>query len=471
MCAPADLLCLAGVASGAVVDNAAGSAADSAVERLADAVSEAVVRVLASLATAWIETPTPSAAELFTFNDNSAGAGQTVAQAAPAVEFAQQLMLPITLGIMVIALTVAGIRMIVGGQRAGEEGRKILTGLVSMLVVSSLGLLGFTLLIQASDATASWILDNAIDNTTEGMADTFTVVFRALVGGSAAGGAGSAAVPAILVIVGGIVLLLISFVQIVLMILRGGLLVVMAGLLPTVAAAATTHTGMEWLQRYIRWAFALILYKPIAALIYAVCFRMLVSGDEATGDDVLNIVTGLGLLFLACMALPALMRIIAPAAAAVAGNAGAIVAGAAAGAAAMGAMAVPMLAGGGAVAAGGGAAAASNNTPGTPPSGGKGAEGSISAPGSDGGSRQDGPPAASGAPASPATPSGGVVPGSGSSPTVPAGGGGTPPSSATPSATTPNLSGASNVVSAGLSTLESTTSRTAEGATEEPRRD
>src|SRR5690606_20714092 len=120
----------------------AGAAASQALENLASDVSNGAVRVLASLATAWVNTPTPSAAQLFYLRGGS-GSSLPVAAPSPAVEFAQTLMLPVTLGIMVIALTVAGIRMIIAGQRAGEEGRRILVGLVSMVAISSLGLLGF----------------------------------------------------------------------------------------------------------------------------------------------------------------------------------------------------------------------------------------------------------------------------------------------------------------------------------------
>lgn len=455
----------------------AGAAASQALENLATSVSEGAVRVLASLATAWVNTPTPSAAQLFYLRGGS-GSSLPVAAPSPAVEFAQTLMLPVTLGIMVIALTVAGIRMIIAGQRAGEEGRRILVGLVSMVAISSLGLLGFTLLIQASEATASWILDNAIDNTVEGMADGLVIVFGALLA-TGAPGAGAAGIPAVLVIVGGIVLILISFVQIILMILRGGMLVVMAGLLPTVAAAATTQTGMEWLQRYIRWSFALILFKPIAALVYAICFKMLVVGDEATGDEVINVVTGLGLLFLACMALPALMRIIAPAASAIAGNAGGIVVGAAAGAAAVGAMAVPALAGGGAAAAAGGGAQAKGAV-GSAGTGGPSGGGDDPSP-SGGGSAPTGGEAAVGSTAS--SPSGGGEVAVGSAPSSPSGGseGSTAEPANQSSSDAPrgsggttsgsNLLGMANAASTVASTVQSTVVNTAEGATEEPKRD
>ncbi len=481
MCIPMPY-CLIGGAIGGSVDGAIERATNSAIDRLADSVSEAVVRVLASLATAWVETPTPSAAQLFHVRGSTGSGSLPIATPSPAVEFAQTLMLPVTLGIMVVALTVAGIRMIIAGQRAGEEGRRILVGLVSMVAISSLGLLGFTLLIQASDATASWILDNAIDNTAEGMANGFSIVFQALLAGAAANGSAGVAVatfPSVLVIVGGIVLLLISFVQIILMILRGGMLVVMAGLLPTVAAAATTQTGMEWLQRYIRWSFALILFKPIAALVYAICFKMLVVGDEATGDEVINVVTGLGLLFLACMALPALMRIIAPAASAIAGNAGGIVVGAAAGAAAVGAMAVPALAGGGAAAAAGGGAQAKGAV-GSAGTGGPSGGGDDPSP-SGGGSAPTGGEAAVGSTAS--SPSGGGEVAVGSAPSSPSGGseGSTAEPANQSSSDAPrgsggttsgsNLLGMANAASTVASTAQSTVVNTAEGATEEPKRD
>lgn len=68
------------------------------------------------------------------------------------------------------------------------------------------------------------------------------------------------------------------------------------------------------------WTIAFILYKPAAAIVYAIAFRM--TGTDlfkSDGTGLFQIVTGLALMLIALVALPALMRFLVPAVASVGG--------------------------------------------------------------------------------------------------------------------------------------------------------
>jgi len=110
-----------------------------------------------------------------------------------------------------------------------------------------------------------------------------------------------------------------SLVQIFLMVVRGGMLVLLAGVLPTTAAFTNTQAGREWFRKALGWMVAFVLYKPTAAVIYATAFRLASSNVFGSGG-LLAVVTGLTLMLLALLALPALMRFVAPMVGATAGG-------------------------------------------------------------------------------------------------------------------------------------------------------
>lgn len=115
-----------------------------------------------------------------------------------------------------------------------------------------------------------------------------------------------------------------------LMIGRGGAIFVILGVLLTTASASATESGKEGLKTQIGWLEALILYKLAASAIYGIGFQFLGTDTAAEGNGLLQILYGLTLLMMAIFALPALMRICAPATAPI--NEGRGVGGAVAGA-------------------------------------------------------------------------------------------------------------------------------------------
>lgn len=131
-------------------------------------------------------------------------------------------------------------------------------------------------------------------------------------------------------IVLGLLAFLGSVIQIMLMLVRGGMLVLLVGTLPLIAAFSNTEMGHQWFRKATAWLLAFALYKPAAAIIYAVAFKL--GGQQGA----LALLDGVMMLFLAILALPALLRFLVPATSALAsgGGAGVMLAGAA-GAAAM----------------------------------------------------------------------------------------------------------------------------------------
>ena len=193
----------------------------------------------------------------------------------------------------------------------------------------------------------------------------------------------------------GIIAFLATVIQIMLMLVRGGMLVLLVGTLPLVAAFSNTEMGMQWFRKAGAWLVAFALYKPAAAIVYAVAF------DLAGQPGALALLDGVMMLVLAILALPALLRFVVPATSALAGGGGAggMLAGAAGGAIAMrmptGAASVastPASAYGqgrsggpsGAALAGGGPAAAAGMNGGAGQSGASGQNGQSGASGSTG---------------------------------------------------------------------------------------
>ncbi|MDO5507550.1 MAG: hypothetical protein Q4F64_04360 [Corynebacterium casei] len=130
--------------------------------------------------------------------------------------------------------------------------------------------------------------------------------------------------------------LLAALVQVVVIIIRNALLVLVVAVMPLAASASLTRAGNSSVEKMMGWTIALLLFKPMAALVYSVALMMVGSGEGAW-----DTITGMALLAMAVMTLPALLSMVAPATQAVGGGASGLgVAAGAAGAVATGAAAL-----------------------------------------------------------------------------------------------------------------------------------
>lgn len=228
--------------------------------------------------------------------------------------------------VAVLGLLVAAGRM--AWQRRGEPLREAMSGMITLVVVVGAITTGVNLLLAGGDAYSSWIIDASTSGDVKGNVGK---VGATLWGGGAGMGSGLVLIVALLAILSGVV-------QLALMFVRGAMLVLLVGALPLAAAAAITPDGRTGYRKMVGWLLAFILFKPVAATVYAVAFKALM------GDSIAQ-VQGMVLSVLAVAVLPALMRFTVPAVAAVGGGGGGGLA-AVTGTIAMGARVVPALGGG-----------------------------------------------------------------------------------------------------------------------------
>ncbi|WP_160669311.1 type IV secretion system protein [Pseudarthrobacter sp. ATCC 49987] len=300
-CKWGELTCVAG--------NIAAGAVDDAITNLANSIMEGMSQMVTTLSTFWVSMPTVNLA-------SSDGATPS-----PVVSVVNSELMVWTLTLAVLAVILGGIRMI--WEQRGAPLKDLLRSLITLALVSGLGLGVISILVIAADAFSAEIIKRSTDG--KGFAESMSLLVVS----------GQTGVGVFILIVLGLIGLIASLVQIVLMVVRSGMLVILAGILPTTAAFTNTEMGRQWFQKAVGWTIAFILYKPAAAIVYSVAFLLM--GNNSGKDSLITSITGFTLMIVALFALPALMRFVTPMVGAVASGGGAG-AGAAVGAMATGAV-------------------------------------------------------------------------------------------------------------------------------------
>ncbi|WP_234754192.1 type IV secretion system protein [Arthrobacter ramosus] len=335
--------------------NVAAGIADDAINNLAKAIMEGMSQMVTTLSTFWVSMPTVNLAS------------QDGTTPSPVVSAVNSELLPWTLTLAVLAVILGGIRMI--WEQRGAPLKDLLRSLVTLTLVTGLGLGVISILVIAADAFSVAVIQRSTDG--KGFAESMKILVMT----------NQTGVGVFILIVLGLIGLIASLVQIVLMVVRSGMLVILAGILPTTAAFTNTEMGKQWFQKAVGWTIAFILYKPAAAIVYSVAFLLM--GNNTGKNALTGSITGFTLMVVALFALPALMRFVTPMVGAVASGGGAG-AGAAVGALATGAVSL----GRGGSGRGNAAptpASTQSNQPGTAP------KGSDGTPGPKGGGGQPTP--------------------------------------------------------------------------------
>jgi type IV secretion system protein TrbL len=344
----------------------ASSVAGDVLTVIANAVIDAEKWVIGQSLTLWTDINTPGA--------NSTGA-----------MFLQNNTEWIVAFVAVLGLLIAAIRL--GLERRAEPAKLAARGLVNLAVATGGGVAIISLGAKAGDAYSSWIINLGLNQSGSGTSVVKTGEGLLIV--LAPG------LPVFLVIIFGIVGIIASIAQIFLLVIRVAMLGLLAGVLPIAAAASNTESGKAWFAKICGWVLAFLLYKPVAATIYAYAFVSLSS------NSFVDQASGMAMLVLSVVALPALMRLVTPMVAA-ATHQGGSGAGAAFTALAVALGARALRSGGGADGADG-AAQAADRIPG-------GLGGPDSASGLGGSGGPDGP-GDSGEPSPSSGPNGKVIPG------------------------------------------------------------
>jgi type IV secretion system protein TrbL len=239
--------------------NVAAGIADDAINNLAKAITEGMSQMVTTLSTFWISMPTVNLAS----EDGSTPS--------PVVSAVNSELMPWTLTLAVLAVILGGIRMI--WEQRGAPLKDLLRSLLTLTLVSGLGLGVISILVIAADAFSAAIIERSTDG--KGFAQSLSVLVMT----------GQTGVARFILIVLGLIGLIASLVQIVLMVVRSGMLVILAGILPTTAAFTNTEMGRQWFQKAVGWTIAFIFYKPAAAIVYSVAFLLM---GNTSGQDALS---------------------------------------------------------------------------------------------------------------------------------------------------------------------------------------
>lgn len=228
--------------------------------------------------------------------------------------------------------------------------------IVNLIIVTGVYTVGIAGLITAGDELAKWLFEKIDPNLegSTGMAALGSLILMSPQGvQNAIGGA----------LLVGMLALLGSIVLFCFMLFRDVMLLVLLAFVPSLAAATGTETGDQMFKKTNGWLVALLLFKPVAAAIMALGLTLMVDNTDINGDaadGLMRPLSGVLIMLMASLALPALVKFIVPAAAA---GAGAFSGGAALTAgAAVAAGAAVITATGGAGAAAGGVAGGAGTT-------------------------------------------------------------------------------------------------------------
>ncbi|MEU9136157.1 hypothetical protein AB0D33_09350 [Streptomyces sp. NPDC048404] len=199
------------------------------------------------------------------------------------------------------SLLFAACRMAI--ERKGDAGRTALKGIMRVVLVSGAATTVVVAAAAVGDSYSNYLFNNAVRDSLNNV-------------GACSDGSG---IQSFLLLVLAFLLLIAGIVHTVLMYIRLGVMMLLLGTLPLAAAASMTDWGSGWWRKHIGWMIAWLLYKPAVALVLNAGMAMINSGRNSGTGDVATIntrIAGIGVMLLSAIALPALLKLIVPATAA-----------------------------------------------------------------------------------------------------------------------------------------------------------
>lgn len=253
-------------------------------------VAKCVEIIVRTVGTLWVYVPT--------LHPTQGGDYEPVAT----TSFMRSQVLWIVVCAAALSIIIAGIRM--AWQGRGEPARELLKSLLTLVVVSGAGLAFVTVLTEAGDMLSASMLNHAVEKSGQSFADN---IARMITAAMLASGPNGLILGPIIIVAMGFTAFLVSMFQIMLMIVRNGMLILLSGVLPLAAAATNTEMGKSWFKKICSWLVVFIIYKPVAALIYATA--IVLGGNQ---DNLMTMITGVVMMCLSIIALPALLRLVSP---------------------------------------------------------------------------------------------------------------------------------------------------------------
>ena len=346
-CRPWDLICKGG--------EGLKNLADSAITDFVKSLYDGAVAFVAQVSTFWMDTASPDV--------NNA-----------AVTSLRADMSWYVAGFAILGFFI-GLIKLVTSQDVKNSLIGLATPIVNLILATTAYAVGIGVLLKASDEFSRWI----VERSTGGDVDLTQILTS---GTALLASPGTAFLLFILLLLGAVINLLFMY-------FRDVMFLILSAFIVVLAAGSGSEQGRQAWRKANGWLVALLLFKPVAAGIYSLGFRMLVQGSAPEGEEATvteamhSTLIALLILLLAALALPALIKFIVPAAGV---GAGAFSGGAALGAGVTLAAGAAVLAGtGGAAAAAGGAGAAASSGSGAAAGGGSTAAGAAGASGGAGG--------------------------------------------------------------------------------------
>ncbi|EHI39063.1 hypothetical protein OPAG_08319 [Rhodococcus opacus PD630] len=188
--------------------------------------------------------------------------------------------------IMMAGILTSAIAMMVS--RRTQPAAEILMGGVKYILISSLAMVVLSGALHAGDDFAQQMVEdgaNEFGQRVKLMLGTATIQ-------NPAG-----------VLFLGLVTAALSFIQWVMGFIRQAGIVVLYSLILIAAAGQLTSWGRQWFPRIAGACIALVLFKPIAAMIYTIGFKLI-----GTEQSITTLITGIMVITLAVIALPAMMK-------------------------------------------------------------------------------------------------------------------------------------------------------------------
>lgn len=249
----------------------------------------AVGYIVGTIGTVWVRVDTIPIVE-----------NETTFMPSDAISFVQGRVMYLAFMAATLSLIIAGMKMALSHR--GDALKEVVKSLATLMFAVLFGVMFTTLLIWIGDGLAQTFIDDVVrtkefdqrmENAVNGPFSDLTLPLMLLLGGC---------------------MIVSSIIQIGLMFVRNGMLILLIGVLPLAAAATNTEMGKMWFRKLIGWLFAFVVYKPVAALIYAAGFRLFT--DQSGGvPGMVRVTTGVTMLIMAVVAMPALIRFVAPKAA------------------------------------------------------------------------------------------------------------------------------------------------------------
>ena len=189
--------------------------------------------------------------------------------------------------VLIMMAGILGTAIVMAVSRRGQPAAELLMGAFKYVAITSLSLVVLQGALSAGDDVAKQLVNNS---------DKFGAALAKLIGLETL-------TNPVMVFLLGVLCFLLALVQWIFGFIRQAGIVVLASMIAFAAAGQLSSWGRQWFPRIASAIVALVLYKPMAAMIYSIGFTFM-----GTGHDLSTAVIGVMVIALAVIALPAMMK-------------------------------------------------------------------------------------------------------------------------------------------------------------------